>query len=151
MQELYGLRETQLDYIIIPIIALLLGVIIYSLFLKYLQDNKGSKKAEEMIVEEHFDPVDIIYKKLQVLKKESHVISKDIFYKEVNDIFREYFVLLGVSGAFQSTLKELEKSGLPNELLVLFKRCYYQEFSLSLNSMNDREDIIEDFIKILQK
>ncbi len=151
MQELYWLRETQLDYIIIPIIALLLGVIIYSLFLKYLQDNKWSKKAEEMIVEEHFDPVDIIYKKLQVLKKESHVISKDIFYKEVNDIFREYFVLLWVSGAFQSTLKELEKSWLPNELLVLFKRCYYQEFSLSLNSMNDREDIIEDFIKILQK
>ena len=150
-EDFHWLRKINSEYIFLPVIIFLFLIMFYFLLIKFLKKNREEVRNESDNSQLWIDPIIIVLEKLKALQKNCWNISKDQFYKEMNDIFREYFIILWIPKAFQSTFKEIERTKVPKEILALFKKCYYHEFSLSWEDEKGREMVINNFIKILKK
>lgn len=73
------------------------------------------------------------------------------FYKKIQLLSRSYFEAKWLDFAFQKTFEEIEKSIENNELKNIFKEVYYGEFKNKVPSLKEQNDIIERFLKFLQK
>ena len=151
LQEFHWLRESERNYIYIPIWILFFILVFYFILSEYLKKNINNTKNVINTNSDRIDHVKSFIIKLEELKSKTPFLSKDIFYKDINDIFRKYFVSLWVSDAFHLTYKELEKTKISQELLSLFKECYYFEFSTNWDEEEWKKRLIDNFIKILKK
>jgi len=109
-EKFHWLRKINSEYIFLPVIIFLFLITFYFLLKKFLKNNKGEERNKSDDSKPWIDPIIIVLEKLKALKKTCWNISKDEFYKKMNDIFREYFITLWIPKAFQSTFKEIESA-----------------------------------------
>jgi hypothetical protein len=108
---------------------------------KLLQDNIDRKKQE----------IDNIYNELLSLSDKAEEYSQEVFYTQLNDLFRRYFLYININSADKKTLTELQKEDIDSKLLDIFSTSYMFEFSTKHDSLSERKQIIMNFMLYLRK
>lgn len=133
-------------------VFVILFFIIFYFVINYLLWNRNKEKKE---IENNKPKMgqDIIIKlKLEKLKKNIKNLNKAEFYSVLNLLFREYFEFLWIEKASKMTYKELNETTLKDEkIFSVFKKSYYSEFDKRDDNKDSRKDLINKFIKRIEK
>lgn len=130
------------DFNYVFLIVLLLLILLYIYNKKDISNfiSKDDNKPK-------IDFEKIIITKLKNLKKESNITQKNLFFEELNLIFREYFKYIWIKDSHIKTFEELFKDIENKNILSLFKESYYNEFNSLKEDSKKRIKLIDDFIK----
>jgi hypothetical protein len=73
------------------------------------------------------------------------------YYAEMNNLFRRYFLYIGIHKADKKTLSELRKDNIDTKILDIFSMSYMYEFSTQQDTLSERKQIAMNFMIFLKK
>jgi hypothetical protein len=92
-----------------------------------------------------------IYNELLTLSDKAEKYSQEQFYTELNNLFRRFFLYIGIDKADKKTLSELNKNNIDKKILDIFTTSYIYEFSTKVDSLSERKQIVMNFMIFLKK
>jgi hypothetical protein len=137
------------NFIYYQLLIILLLVFLYFYYL-YINNKKKNKDLEMAEIKSAKDINKQLIKKIKILLKKIEELSKTEFYEKLNKIFREYFDIIWIKNNEMMTLKEIKELSLDENLIQLFEKSYMSEFNDKEDSKEKREEIINEFLKILK-
>ena len=135
-------------------LGIFIFIILFYIFLhKFFENNKKEEKVETKptVFEDINDTKQKIYDQLLLISEKSESYQHDEFYGELNILFRQYFIVLGIKQADTMTLQELKNQEIEHKIFDLFQTSYMHEFSQKQDSLSQRKQIIMNFMIYLKK
>lgn len=161
MQDIHDVKNLNITLdkikynLVIKLLLLIVWVYILYLILNKLlelNNNRKKKKLDEQNKLEYIKKEkENIYQDILNLSEDMEDIWKDVFYADLNYLFRRYFVYLWVNNAYNMTLKELQNQKIENKIFDIFSKSYMYEFSLEEDSISKRKQIVMNFMIYLKK
>lgn len=150
------IESKNLEINFVKILLISIGFILFfSLFYfvltKLLWQNNSEKN--EIIIEEKSQPKDFhqeIISQLEQLSQDSDNLEKTQFYRQLNIIFRNYFVFLWIQNAHKKTYEELKKQNIEEKIFTMFMKSYFEEYNHEDDSQSQRKQMIMNFIIYLK-
>lgn len=139
------------EFMFYQVLIIILLVWLYYYNTKIAQKNRLVKEKEENDILIYDSKKNDLVDRIKKMFKSVEVLSKTDFYQKLNKVFREYFELLWFENTDMMTLKEIKELQIEQELIELFERSYYFEFSNQKETYKSREDLINDLLRIITK
>ncbi len=128
--------------------------IFYLFLIKILNHKKiyeRNKQTELDNLEKRKQEIKNIYNELLTLSDKAEKYSQEQFYTELNNLFRRFFLYIGIDKADKKTLSELNKNNIDKKILDIFTTSYIYEFSTKVDSLSERKQIVMNFMIFLKK
>jgi len=143
LKDIRNLKYSIFDFNFIFLVVILVWLYLYIKF--WIKNNL--KQNDLLNNQNKIINIETIIFDLKKLKRQRNKLIKNEFYKKLNLIFRKYFHFIWIVDSYSKTYKELSSKINNKEILSLFKQSYYTEFDSSDDNSENREKIIEIFIK----
>lgn len=137
------------NFIYYQLLIILLLILLYFYYL-YINNKKKNKDLKVAEIKSAKDINKQLIKKIKILLKKVDELNKTEFYEKLNKLFREYFEILWIKNNEMMTLKEIKELNLDKDLIQLFEKSYLSEFNDKNDTKEKREEIINEFLKILK-
>lgn len=145
LKDIKNFKYSIFDFNFIFVLIILFLVLLY-FYLKNLNNKDSSNfklNNNNLVINSKED----LIVKLKKLKRLRNKLNKNEFYEKLNIIFRDYFDFLWLKWSKTKTFDELSKNIKNENILSIFKESYYNEFNSKEDSIENREKIINEFIK----
>lgn len=132
-----------------PLLVVLFFVVFYFLISKLLHKKDAIVPEMTQQVESQND---ILIWKLKKLKRNAWKQEKSEFYGSYNELVRVFLSSAGYKNTDKMTLKEIKTLDISNtDILSLFEQSYIREFDSKTETIDQRKQLVDDFIAQLKK
>lgn len=163
MNDIFDIKWNEVfiswDILLYPIFIVIFLIIFYILLDLIIKKSsftfENKKNYIRKNIKEKYEY--IIIDKLLKLELKIDKSEKNIFYMELNKLFRDYLWYISSKHFLKMTLKEiklellLSKETANKNIITLFEKSYNEEFEEWKNTLNKKKKILNNFIILLKK